>query len=197
MRVLVTGASGRIGSALAGYLKSQGHWVRGFDLVKPSDQLDDSIAGSLNDNDALEQALDGVEAVAHLAALMAWHPKDLTRLFEINVTGTFQLLSAAKGRGLKRFAFASFRRGLSRTQPAQPADHRRSSHLAHQPIRHDQAVGRDAGTQPRRTARHSVRHPALLAHADRRRAARSQRPRVWPALPYQRQDTPASGDAAD
>ncbi|MBV6436900.1 MAG: NAD(P)-dependent oxidoreductase [Chloroflexi bacterium] len=107
MRVLVTGASGRIGSALAGYLKSQGHWVRGFDLVKPSDQLDDSIAGSLNDNDALEQALDGVEAVAHLAALMAWHPKDLTRLFEINVTGTFQLLSAAKGRGLKRFAFAS------------------------------------------------------------------------------------------
>jgi UDP-glucose 4-epimerase len=107
MKILVTGASGRIGSALAASLRGQGHWVRGFDLNAPPVPLDDSITGTLLDMGVLEKALDGIDAVAHLAALMTWHPKDNPRLFEVNVTGTYQLLQAAKNQRVKRFVFAS------------------------------------------------------------------------------------------
>lgn len=107
MRILVTGASGRVGSALAASLRKQGHWVRGFDLNTPPVELDDTVTGSLMDSSALEQAVDGIDAVAHLAALMAWHPKDTPKLFEVNVTGTYQLLQAAKAHKVGRFVFAS------------------------------------------------------------------------------------------
>jgi UDP-glucose 4-epimerase len=65
------------------------------------------VTGSLLDPAALDQALEGVEGVVHLAALMSWHPKDNAKLFEVNVTGTFNLLQAAKNRDLKRFVYAS------------------------------------------------------------------------------------------
>jgi UDP-glucose 4-epimerase len=109
MKVLITGASGRIGGMLATHLHERGHWVRGFDIAPPheSTPLDDSVVGSLLDLDALDQAFDGVDAVAHLAAVMSWHPHENPRLFEVNVTGTYQLLSAARSRGLSRFVFAS------------------------------------------------------------------------------------------
>lgn len=107
MKILVTGASGRIGSGLAAALRAQGHWVRGFDLNTPPVALDDSVTGSLLDLDALARAVDGIDAVAHLAALMTWHPKDNAKLFEVNVTGTYQLLQAAKNAGVQRFVFAS------------------------------------------------------------------------------------------
>lgn len=109
MKILVTGTSGRIGGALAAHLKARGHTVRGLDVVAPPEgsPLDEAVVGSLLDLDALDAALDGVDAVAHLAALMTWHPKDNPRLFETNVTGTFQLLQKAKALPLERFVFAS------------------------------------------------------------------------------------------
>lgn len=109
MNILVTGASGRIGSLLVSYLRQHGHSVRGFDLNEPNpDRMpDDMVTGSLLDPAVLDQALDGIEGVAHLAALMSWHPKDNARLFEVNVTGTFNLLQAAKSHDLKRFVYAS------------------------------------------------------------------------------------------
>ncbi|MBK8023110.1 MAG: NAD(P)-dependent oxidoreductase [Chloroflexi bacterium] len=109
MKILVTGANGRIGSTLVKYLQQNGHWVRGLDVSEPPSGAmpDDMVTGSLLDLGALDRALDGVDAVAHLAALMTWHAKDNQRLFETNVTGTFQLLQAAKSRPLSRFVFAS------------------------------------------------------------------------------------------
>jgi len=109
MRILVTGTSGRIGGALAAHLAERGHTVYGLDVVAPSADvpLDRFVVGSLLDLDALDAALEGADAVAHLAALMTWHPQDNPRLFETNVTGTFQLLQMAKTRPISRFVFAS------------------------------------------------------------------------------------------
>ena len=109
MKILITGASGRIGSALATHLKAAGHWVRGFDISAPTSgtYLNDHVVGSLLDLDALSHALHEIDAVVHLAALMTWHPEDNPRLFETNVTGTFQLLQVAKDLPLSRFVFAS------------------------------------------------------------------------------------------
>lgn len=109
MKVLITGASGRIGSTLAAFLKDKGYAVRGFDVVEPraGHVQDETVTGSLLDVHALDRAVNGVDAIVHLAALMTWLPRDNPRLFEANVTGTYQLLQAAKDRNLSRFVFAS------------------------------------------------------------------------------------------
>lgn len=109
MRVLVTGTGGRVGRRLVAALRGAGHWVRGLDVVPaPPDQApDDLITGSLDDEDALERAVEGVEGVIHLAALMSWHPRDEARLFDVNVRGTFHLARHAARHGVGRFVFAS------------------------------------------------------------------------------------------
>ncbi|MEM6530100.1 MAG: NAD(P)-dependent oxidoreductase [Chloroflexota bacterium] len=109
MKVLITGASGRIGGMLAAHLHHEGHHVRGLDIVPPPtpDILDDVVVGGLLNLDTLNSALDDVDAIVHLAAVMSWHPHENQRLFEVNVTGTYQLLSAACSRGISRFVFAS------------------------------------------------------------------------------------------
>lgn len=109
MRVLVTGAGGRVGGHLVAALHGRGDWVRGLDVGEPRPGAlpDEMVRGSLLDTDALARAVEGVDAVAHLAALMSWLPHDAGRLFDINVRGTFNLLQAVAGRPLSRFVFAS------------------------------------------------------------------------------------------
>ena len=109
MKVLLTGASGRIGAKLIESLQAAGHFVRGFDIIepRPGQQPDEYIRGSLLDSEACEQALDGMEAVLHLAAFMSWNPAHNRQLFDINVQGTYTLLQACAGRPLQRFVFAS------------------------------------------------------------------------------------------
>jgi UDP-glucose 4-epimerase len=109
MRVLVTGTSGRIGRALVAALREDGHWIRGLDLAPAPPELapDELVVGSLDDEAAVERAVDGVEGVVHLAALMSWHPRDEVRLFDANVHGTFHLARHAARHGVRRFVFAS------------------------------------------------------------------------------------------
>lgn len=108
MRVLVTGSSGRIGGELVLALRASGHWVRGLDArpAPPGFAPEEQVIGDLADGSALSSALDGVEAVIHLGALMSWLPQDADRLFAANVQGTFNILQAARPE-LKRFVFAS------------------------------------------------------------------------------------------
>ncbi len=109
MRILVTGAGGRIGGRLVKALRESGDWVRGFDVqaARPGLEPDDMALGGLQDRSALESAVRDIDAVVHLAALMSWLPQDADRLFEINVQGTFNLLQVASQVKLVRFVFAS------------------------------------------------------------------------------------------
>lgn len=109
MRVLLTGASGRIGGHLVKTLSEAGWLVRGFDLVPAQHEHhpQEMVTGSLLDPDIVEHALDNVDAVIHLAALMSWNPQDDQKLFAVNVQGTFNLLQAARSHRLSRFIFAS------------------------------------------------------------------------------------------
>ena len=82
--------------------------MRGFDLSPPEPGIvDDMVIGDLLDTRAVAEAVDGVDRIEHLAALMSWRPSDVRRLFEINVTGTHCLLQAASTRGVERFVLAS------------------------------------------------------------------------------------------
>jgi dTDP-L-rhamnose 4-epimerase len=116
MRVLVTGAAGFIGSHIASALRAAGHEVRGLDSLtpavhngRPSDCGPDLIVGDVRDPAAVDQALAGVDAVCHQAAMVGLGVdlSDLPLYSDVNVTGTAVLLEAMGRHGIGRLVFAS------------------------------------------------------------------------------------------
>jgi UDP-glucose 4-epimerase len=109
VRVCVTGGSGFIGSHVVDALAEAGHDVRVFDL-RAGERPDVAYrAGSLMDADALRDAIRGMDAVFHLAAVadvndVARHP---VAAIDLNVGGTLRVLEAAKQGGVGRVIFAS------------------------------------------------------------------------------------------
>jgi nucleoside-diphosphate-sugar epimerase len=105
VRVLVTGASGRIGGAIAARLSLR-HAVTGFDL-RPGPLT--SVMGDVRDTALLSRHLAGVEAVVHTASL---HVPDLAsrsaaEFREVNVEATRRLLAASGEAGVGRFVYTS------------------------------------------------------------------------------------------
>mgnify|MGYP003624477284 FL=1 len=107
--ILVTGSSGRIGSAVVEALLAKDLAVRGFDLRASGRTCGhyDEVTGSLDDARAVENAVSGVDAVLHLGAFMSWAPQDKANMFSANVEGTRLLADAASAAGARRFVFAS------------------------------------------------------------------------------------------
>lgn len=103
MRVLVTGAAGRIGAAFV----ASDH-AREFELV-PTDLAPGPGVDALDvrDLDACHRACDGVDAVLHLAA----DPDPLgdftTSVVPLNVLGTYNVLVAAEAADIHRFVWTS------------------------------------------------------------------------------------------
>lgn len=106
MKVLVTGASGFLGQATAAAVRDAGHEVRTFQRRPSGVAGVQDVAGTMTDDAALARAVDGVEAVVHLAAKvsLAGDPADFAR---VNVDGTRSLLRAARAAGVARFVFVS------------------------------------------------------------------------------------------
>lgn len=109
MKILVTGASGRVGSRIVEQLLAQGHQIRGFDLRASGRKAEgyDEVVGSFDDAAAAARALEGVRNVLHLGAFMSWAAKDRTTMYRANVEGTRVLLDACADAGIERFVFAS------------------------------------------------------------------------------------------
>lgn len=109
MKILVTGASGRIGTLLIDKLIEDGHSVNGLDIHTNKDSTSEYhlFEGSLLDRQLTEAAVEGADAIFHLGAMMSWNPADRLTMFASNVTGTQVLLQAASDAGAKRFIFAS------------------------------------------------------------------------------------------
>ena len=77
-RILVTGGSGFIGKHLVSALKARGGQVRVLDLQPPPRALPQVqyVRGSVLDRDLVDQAMDGVQEVYHLAGLPGmWLPR--------------------------------------------------------------------------------------------------------------------------
>ena len=113
MRVLVTGAAGRIGSVVCPAL-ARDHDVRGLDLVEPSHEFPGEylIADCAEPSVAME-AVDGVDAVIHLAG--ASSETDLPEIIRGHVLATAGLLEAMASHGARRMVFASSNHAVGRT----------------------------------------------------------------------------------
>lgn len=104
--ILITGASGRIGSALVKHLDASksDH----YDLLLADLQVADerSIILDVRDFQACRKACEGVDTVVHLAGV-ASPDSPFEAILPVNITGTYNVFRAASEAGVRRVVFAS------------------------------------------------------------------------------------------
>lgn len=122
MKVLVTGADGFIGSHLTESLLEKGYEVKAFTYYNsfntwgwldqfPKEKLDqiDIFSGDIRDSNGVREAMKNVDAVFHLAALIAipfsYHSPD--SYVDTNIKGTLNVLQAARDMDLERVLVTS------------------------------------------------------------------------------------------
>ena len=112
MKVLVTGGNGFIGSVVVRMLIAEGHDVRC--LLRPTSQTDrirdldyERAVGDVRDAKSVGEALDGCDAVIHMASLSAWDQIDSPLMDEVVIGGTQHVLDAARARPGTRVVFVS------------------------------------------------------------------------------------------
>jgi nucleoside-diphosphate-sugar epimerase len=110
MKILVTGATGKVGSRLAKRLAQRGDRVRALvrdpkravDLSEAGIEL---VQGDLLDADSLAAAVRGVDAVVHCAAFFRGATAE--QAHAVNDLGSKRLARAAREASVKRFLFTS------------------------------------------------------------------------------------------
>ena len=112
MKALVTGATGFVGGAVARALVRFGIDVRVLarsesDLQNLEGLKVERIAGDLRDPASLRKALAGCQQLYHVAAHYALWAKDPSIFYDINVTGTRNVLKAARKVGIARTVYCS------------------------------------------------------------------------------------------
>ena len=111
MKILVTGATGKVGSRFVPRLLSKGYNVRILvrDAAKASALVElgaNVVIGDLYSTDTLPPAVEGIDAVIHLAALFRTFT-DNEGIVKTNHTGTVALANASIAASVKRFIFVS------------------------------------------------------------------------------------------
>ncbi|NED94112.1 NAD(P)-dependent oxidoreductase [Phytoactinopolyspora alkaliphila] len=105
---LITGAAGLIGRATASHLRDLGFTTTGLVLEDPGDvPVDRVVVGDATDRSAVITALDGVDAVIHLAAIPSPSRGTADEVFAVNTQATFTVLDAAGEAGITHAAIAS------------------------------------------------------------------------------------------
>jgi len=118
-KILVTGATGRVGKHLVNALLSQGEKVRA--LVKEKIVENENVEifyGDLLDKESLKKAVETVDIIYHLAAVVDYlAPKDM--MFNVNVIGTKNLLEVSKA---KKFIYLSSTASMGKKLKEIPAN---------------------------------------------------------------------------
>ncbi|NSW78204.1 MAG: SDR family oxidoreductase [Chthonomonadetes bacterium] len=117
MKILVTGGAGFIGSHLTDRLVEMGHEVTVLDDLSTGREQNIAhlkgrirfVRGSITDLPLLREVMQGVEVVFHQAALgsVPRSVEDPATTHEVNVTGTFNVLLAARDAGVRRVVYAA------------------------------------------------------------------------------------------
>jgi dihydroflavonol-4-reductase len=111
-RVVITGASGFIGSAVARAVRARG--ARIVAVVEPGadrrnlEQIgSEQVVADVRDPAAIRAACAGARFVFHLAAVYRFWARDPRSFYEVNVGGTLNVLGAARAAGCERLVFTS------------------------------------------------------------------------------------------
>ncbi|MGE0868392.1 MAG: NAD-dependent epimerase/dehydratase family protein [Kofleriaceae bacterium] len=108
--VLVTGATGFLGEHLCRALIEEGDTVRGLARTRSAvlDELGiELIRGDVLNGPELDEALEGVSAVFHLAGAVSRDPEDAQRMMRLHVDGTRRVLDRMAEAGIHRMVLAS------------------------------------------------------------------------------------------
>jgi len=116
LKVLVTGATGFVGWHAAAALHAGGHSVRA--LVRDAERAatvlapfriapGDLVVGDMLDEAAVSRALDGSEAVVHAAGAVSVTSPGAHDAFDVNVTGTRNVVAGGHRLGISRIVFVS------------------------------------------------------------------------------------------
>lgn len=108
--ILVTGATGQIGSRVAKALAERGPvrcLVRNPSRLGALDFEVELVRGDVTDADSLPAAVEGCRAVVHCAGVVSYWAKKAAWQEEVNVGGTRKLLDAAAAAGVERFLLTS------------------------------------------------------------------------------------------
>lgn len=120
-KVLITGATGFIGSYVLRLLLQRGYKVRALkrrksalDLVRNVADKVEWVEGDVTDIVALEEAFEGVTRVCHCAALVSFRSSDERRMMRINVEGTANMVNLALNANVQHFVHVSSVAALGR-----------------------------------------------------------------------------------
>jgi dihydroflavonol-4-reductase len=125
MKILVTGASGFVGSHIADRLLAAGHEVRALVRANSSlkwlqDKRIELVTGNMLDMESLQAAVEHVDAIVHVAGVTAAKTKE--GFYEGNLLPTRNLLAAARRYNptLSRFIFCSSQTAVGPSLDGQP-----------------------------------------------------------------------------
>jgi len=112
MKIFLTGATGFVGHHVAKALAAEGGELRLLtrktsNLANLEGIRGDAVTGDLTDPGAIKSAVQGCDAVVHVAAdYRLWIP-DPAAMYRANVDGTRELLRLAREAGVRRFVYTS------------------------------------------------------------------------------------------
>ena len=126
-RCLVTGGCGFLGSWVVRQLVEDGKQVRV--LAVPGESREnleglevEIIEGDVRSRADAEEAVKGVDTVFHAAAIYQdWAP-DPTRMYDVNLRGTFSMLEASRRAGVEKVIYTASMASIGRPPPGQYAD---------------------------------------------------------------------------
>jgi nucleoside-diphosphate-sugar epimerase len=122
-KVLLTGGTGFLGAYILKNLIEKGFTVRAtrrsaaLPFFIPSEILEkvEWVDADVLDVVSLEDALEGVWAVIHAAAIVSFDRKDRDKMYQVNVEGTANVVNCAVESGVKRLIHVSSVAALGRT----------------------------------------------------------------------------------
>lgn len=124
--VLVTGATGFLGSELVRRLLLNGEKVRALkrdssiipDILK-SEEAINWVDADLLDFYSLDDAMQGIKKVYHCAALISFAQKDRKQMMRVNIEGTSNLLNASVANNIEKFLHVSSVAAVGHSKPGE------------------------------------------------------------------------------
>ena len=138
MRVLITGAAGKVGTTLVKALHDR-YELHGLDRA-PMPHLARATVGDVADYEVVRKASEGMDAIIHLAGMSyVWE-----EVLHDNIVGTYNVFEAARQNRVRRLAYAS-RAGAAQSVSQRGAAHGGYAPATGEPLLPQQGIRRGLG----------------------------------------------------